>query len=76
MQALAPLFSARLTAVLACLALLLSACLVTPDDASEPGAEDVCTGTFHAYAESASRDACSAAGRGEWIDGRCYCHGE
>ena len=46
----------------------------------DPSRQDgVCTGVSHDFADTVYPEVtpaqCEESGSGEWIDGRCYCHG-
>lgn len=72
--------SARLLFLL----LVLGTAGCSGEDELGPGPElgDVCEGhaneyvTQHDNGLGVTFDDCTASERGEWIDGRCYCHGE
>ena len=57
----------------------LAGCSLFNSDDDGDSNEGVCTDVFNAYADTfypeVTRTQCEATERGEWIDGRCYCHG-
>lgn len=67
---------------IACTTLLASGCSFFGEGGgSEPETQDVCEGVFHSFITQhdnglgITSDECVDSARGEWLDGRCYCHG-
>ena len=73
-------FSARLCLPLFALLLATTGCNGEGDP--DPSDTDVCEGHANEYVTQhddglgVTFEDCTASERGEWIDGRCYCHGE
>lgn len=67
-------------ALLACIVLSFAGCSVIGSDEPEASG-DVCENVFHRFVSDddggpvVSSSQCEASDRGEWTDGRCYCHG-
>ncbi|NBB74560.1 MAG: hypothetical protein GVY35_12890 [Bacteroidetes bacterium] len=52
--------------------LLFGGCFLSEDG---PPPSAACAGTAQGFANAAASPAgCNADPRGEWVDGRCYCH--
>lgn len=78
----APFKKRLLIGFMACIALGGAGCsFFGGDDGDTPAEGEVCADAFNRYVTQhpnglgVTSTQCAASERGEWIDGRCYCHG-